>query len=131
YLLKDFKVINSLDDSIIKADWEKLYQVFFNLIENSFESTEPGGYVKIESVTNAGSINLIIKDNGKGIDPEYIEKIFEAFFTSKSSGTGLGLSICKKIIEQHSGTIQVTDSKLGFTVFEITLSIVENHSLKV
>ena len=61
----------------------------------------------------------------------YREKIFEAFFTSKSSGTGLGLSICKKIIEQHSGTIQVTDSKLGFTVFEITLSIVENHSLKV
>ncbi|NOX66137.1 MAG: HAMP domain-containing protein [Chlorobi bacterium] len=124
FLAKKFAIFINMNDFKITADWEKLYQAFLNIVENSFESSQDGGYIKFESTIDMNRAILIVTDNGKGIPQEIKERIFEPFYTSKSSGTGLGLSICQKIIEQHNGTIALLNSEVGQTKFEITLPLV-------
>lgn len=124
FLAKNFSVFINMNHFKITADWEKLYQAFLNIVENSFESSHDGGYIKFESTIDKNRAILIVTDNGKGIPKEIKERIFEPFYTSKSSGTGLGLSICQKIIEQHNGTIALLNSEVGKTTFEITLPLV-------
>ncbi len=125
FLTKNFTIIiNNVDNIRIIADREKLYQVFLNLVENSFESSQDGGYIKFEATIDNDRVVLTITDNGKGIPEEIKDRIFEPFYTSKSSGTGLGLSICQKIIEQHNGSITLLGSEVGQTKFEITLPLV-------
>lgn len=123
YESRGFTVINKIKNFQINGDKEKLYQVFLNLIENAYEASVNKGYVEIENNLENGKSNIIISDNGKGIPVEIKERIFEPFYTTKSSGTGLGLSICKKIIEQHNGTIKLISSEPGETIFEIILPI--------
>ncbi|GBD91034.1 sensor protein kinase WalK [bacterium BMS3Abin04] len=124
FLAKNFSVIINMNDLKISADWGKLYQAFLNIVENSFESSLDNGYVKFESTYSKNRVILTIIDNGRGIPKGKKERIFEPFYTSKSSGTGLGLSICQKIIEQHNGTIALLNSEVGQTIFEITLPLV-------
>ncbi|VAX24397.1 Nitrogen regulation protein NtrB [hydrothermal vent metagenome] len=121
FLTKKFVIFINMDDFKITADWEKLYQAFLNIVENSFESSQDGGYIKFESTIYKNKVVIIVTDNGKGIPQGIRERIFEPFYTSKSSGTGLGLSICQKIIEQHNGAIALLSSEVGRTIFEITL----------
>lgn len=123
YLNNNFNIVINIAELKINADREKLYQVFLNLIENSFDSAGSNGWVKFESKNFNENIIISVSDNGKGISKDYKEKVFEAFFTSKSSGTGLGLSICKKIIEQHGGNIKLSETKGVGTTFEISLPI--------
>jgi PAS domain S-box-containing protein len=121
YESRNFKIVNSVRDFKINADKEKLYRVFLNLIENSFESAFGDGYVLIENKIENNISKIIISDTGKGIPVDIKSRIFEPFYTTKSSGTGLGLSICKKIIEQHNGSIKLVSSEPGKTMFEIIL----------
>jgi two-component system sensor histidine kinase AtoS len=123
YQSKNFEIIANLDDVYINGDSEKLYQVFLNLCENSFNSTAEDGHIEFNSSIEGNMLEIIINDNGKGIPEEYRDKIFEAFFTSRPSGTGLGLSICKKIIEMHGGDIVLVDSDTNGTSFKIELPI--------
>ena len=116
---------NSTDNISVKGDFEKLKQVFLNLILNSFDAIKENG--KIEIYSDIGEdkyLNLYVKDNGSGISNN--EKLFEPFYTTKSQGTGLGLSISQNIIEQHSGTLKLVCSKTGETIFMITLPLLKN-----
>jgi signal transduction histidine kinase len=74
---------------------------------------------------NYGIINIF--DNGSGIPPEIIPKIFDPYFTTKRGGTGLGLSLSKKIIEQHGGSIEVVVNGSGVTEFTIRLPLMEGR----
>jgi signal transduction histidine kinase len=105
------------------ADREKLFQVFLNIIENSFESAKENGLLTIESKTELKNLILRFTDDGNGIPYDLHEKIFEPFYTTKSSGTGLGLAVVQKIIEQHRGRITLKASDLGKTIFEIHLPL--------
>lgn len=98
----------------ITADPSLLKQAFLNIILNACEAVERGGKIQIisEFNENEGNIRLIFADNGKGIDPKDIQKIFDPFYTTKEKGTGLGLSVVYGIISSHKGTIDVK-SKLG------------------
>lgn len=89
----------------LKADRDKLIQVFLNILDNSIGA----GCSRIDITTEKkdGMIRIAIMDDGEGIKKEYIERIFEPFFTTKKDGTGLGLAICKKIIEDHGGDINI------------------------
>jgi PAS domain S-box-containing protein len=116
---KNISLISKTDCIKISADYEKLKQVFLNLIENSIEAVDNNGYIEIRTDINNGELQITIKDNGAGIKNG--EKIFEPFFTSKASGTGLGLSISQKIIEQHSGSLSLISSEPGNTIFRIIL----------
>ncbi len=93
---------------IIKADGEKLRQAFLNIIINALQATPCGGSVIITTAVHHPSYcEIQFSDNGPGLDAVTLKRIFEPFFTTKSDGTGLGLAITRKIIESHSGTLQV------------------------
>jgi two-component system, NtrC family, nitrogen regulation sensor histidine kinase NtrY len=99
------------EDLTISADKNMIDQVIINLIKNaiqSFDETEKEKLIELKAALNEKSRPLIsIKDNGTGIDPEALEKIFIPFFTTKKTGSGIGLSLSRQIMRQHQGTLTV------------------------
>lgn len=120
---KAISLINKVESIKVEFDNEKIKQVLLNLIDNSIESINESGTIELTSSVkiNTNKISIFIKDSGCGINDSL--KIFEPFYTTKSSGTGLGLSISQKIIEQHKGILKLVSSKPGETIFEITLPL--------
>lgn len=94
------------------CDVSSLKQVFLNLILNAVQAMEGVGELWITGQEKNGKIFISVKDSGPGISPTKKDRIFEAFYTTKSDGTGLGLSIVKRIIDSHNGVIRV-ESELG------------------
>ncbi len=102
----------------------KLNQVIMNILTNSVQAMEADrGELFIQTVSSALGIKIIIKDNGKGMQPDVKEHIFDPFFTTKEvgQGTGLGLSISYGIIEKHNGNIDVISEPGKGTEFIISL----------
>ena len=100
---------------IISADKNMIEQVIINLIKNAIQSFEEQPIKNIwltGSTSDKGRPVISVKDNGSGIDPEALEKIFIPFFSTKKAGSGIGLSLSKQIMRQHEGRITV-HSKLG------------------
>jgi signal transduction histidine kinase len=97
----------------ITMDIHKFRRVLDNIMTNAFEVLKPGQSIRIDISRSELGIKVQIRDDGPGISPEIIPRIFDPFFTcGKSKGSGLGLSISKKIVEDHGGTLTV-QSKLG------------------
>ncbi len=122
----DFNIRFALAEPLppVYADKIQLKQVFVNLIQNAIQSFELGNEeINISLHKDHDAIIIIIQDNGPGISPENLEKIFEPYFTTKRKGTGLGLPIVKRIIENHHGTITVKSNLGGGTNIQITLPI--------
>jgi PAS domain S-box-containing protein len=97
----------------LRASRGELLQVFSNVIANSIDALGPGGslHVETQEMTDAGSagIQIVIRDDGSGIEAEHLARIFEPFFTTKERhGTGIGLWVAKQLIEKHGGRIQIT-----------------------
>ena len=98
-----------------------------NIVKNAFDHTEKGNFVWIEWKKSASVVQIIIKDNGSGIQPEDLYHIFKRFYRSRFSKDkqciGLGLPLAKMIVESHNGTIEV-DSTLGAgTTFTLSFLI--------
>jgi nitrogen fixation/metabolism regulation signal transduction histidine kinase len=112
-------------DYIVQADKDLITRVFNNLITNSiqasYETSKPEIVIHVKK--DAASIIVSIKDNGHGISEEQQTKIFEPYFTTKSTGTGLGLAMVKRILENHNATIQIKESSSKGTTMEIQFSI--------
>jgi signal transduction histidine kinase len=112
-------------DCIVQADKDLITRVFNNLITNSiqasYETSKPEIVIHVKK--DAASIIVSIKDNGHGISEEQQTKIFEPYFTTKSTGTGLGLAMVKRILENHNATIQIKESSSKGTTMEIQFSI--------
>jgi len=102
----------------IEADVRSIKQTIVNLLSNAVKFTPPGGEVEISMQTNAGGVNIKVRDTGIGIAPKHLERIFDPFYqidphlARGHEGTGLGLAITKKLIECHGGTISVL-SEMG------------------
>lgn len=134
----EFSLRKPSKSKFIKADAGQMQQVFTNIIKNAAESIEilrqknPDykGEIKIQAKDNKTSLEILIQDNGTGIDKETLEKIFEPYVTTKSNGTGLGLAIVKKIVEDHQGSIIITPNKSGGVTVKITLPLImeKNHN---
>jgi hypothetical protein len=110
----------------VQADCVQMQQVVLNLILNAVEamsSVEAGAReLSISTEQNqTGEILVAVRDSGPGIDPERLERIFEAFYTTKSSGTGMGLSICRSIINAHGGRLWADANEPRGAVFQFTL----------
>ena len=102
---------NKSKDVRIKCDGNQLGRVFLNIIKNSYESSSIKNKIISINIFNENKyVTINVEDNGKGF-PENRDKLFEPYITNKPNGTGLGLAICKKIIEDHSGEINLLDSK--------------------
>lgn len=108
---------------LIQADQEQLSQAFLNLLLNALHAVGEGGKISIGLKQYPGHINITWADNGCGIPPGDMEKIFEPFFSNKRQGTGLGLAIVNQIVENHGGEISVTNRPGGGTVFSIDLPV--------
>jgi signal transduction histidine kinase len=96
----------------LRADAHKLRQVLLNVLLNALQSIEGAGEIEIAAETVPGKLILSVRDNGAGIPPEHLDKVFMPFFTTREKGTGLGLAAAAKIVESHGGNIDV-DSKPG------------------
>jgi PAS domain S-box-containing protein len=123
-------VINRNDLPAITAMPLQMHQLFSNLISNSLKYNEGKPVITISS-RNLDSTppmaEITLGDNGIGFDPQYSNQIFELFKRlhgkSEYSGTGIGLSICKKIVEQHQGTIEASSNKGNGALFTIRLPL--------
>jgi signal transduction histidine kinase len=102
-----------------------LNQVFINLLINAYHACEEGGQLLIKSFYDKNNVTVLIKDNGKGIPQDSLQKIFDPFYTTKDigEGTGLGLSISHGIIEKHQGIISVKSKVDEGTCFTLTFPI--------
>ncbi len=113
----------------MKGDKLRLYQLFFNLIDNAIKYTQEDGSIWISLREKNNSAIVEIRDNGPGIPQEDIDHIFERFYrvqkdrNRKTGGSGLGLSICKLIAESHNGTCTVNSGEGSGTSFVITLPV--------
>jgi len=117
------KTRNSIRDTQIMVDPDRLNQVLLNVYLNALESMDSGGELKIELSSNseADGIDINISDTGCGISPEDLLKIFDPYYTTKSSGTGLGLAIAHNIIETIGGQIVVESHPDQGTTFRIII----------
>ena len=103
-------------DLMVLCDARKLEGVFSNIINNAVQAINGQGEIDILLSSESEFIKIEIKDSGPGISEQNMKKIFEPMFTTKNTGTGLGLVICKSIIEQHGGTISVSNKPTTFTI---------------
>jgi len=116
----------------IQGDRVQLQQVVVNLILNAVEamsSIEAGTRelsIKTEQA-QTGAV-LSVSDSGPGIDAGNLERVFEPFYTTKSSGVGMGLSICRSIIDAHGGRLWAEANKPRGAVFRFTLPVAEKDS---
>lgn len=105
------------NDVQVFCDPQKIEIVFINLILNAIQAIgDKKGKIVIRIKQESNFSIIEIEDSGPGIPKEYYTKIFEPLVTSKQKGTGLGLSTCKNIIEQHGGTISVSNNPTTFTI---------------
>jgi PAS domain S-box-containing protein len=123
----DVSVQTRLADGLlpVHGDRVQLQQVVLNLILNAAEamgSVEAGAReLSISTAQEQTGVRVTVRDCGPGIDPKHLERVFEAFYTTKSSGTGMGLSICRSIIANHGGRLWAEANEPRGAVFQFTL----------
>jgi len=115
----------------ISGHRNQLYQVIYNLVHNAIEATanrttDHDGLVEVRTDYQDNSIVVEVSDNGSGIDPVKMPKIFDAFVTTKRNGTGLGLAICRMIVEGHNGDLSFTSANQRGSVFRVVLPVGSN-----
>ena len=113
-------------NDLLNGSESQLQQAFMNLLLNAVEAMSSNGCLKVrtENEANPGGLSqlrITIRDSGSGILPENLERLFEPFFTTKKNGTGLGLSITRRIVEEHSGAIEVQSETGRGSAFILTL----------
>jgi signal transduction histidine kinase len=109
----------------MQADPLQLKEVFNNILDNACQALDKeSGCINVSAALD-GNKNVIItiEDNGAGIEPEDIKRLFEPFFTRKSKGTGLGLTICNQLVGLHNGRIDVESSLGRGTIVKLTLPV--------
>lgn len=116
----------SPDVPMIRVDRQQLRQVYLNLFTNASDAMPDGGTLTIRtcvSQTPQGAVSIEIADSGVGIEPENLPKVLEPFFTTKpeGEGTGLGLAICRRIVQEHHGTLNITSEVGRGTTISIAL----------
>jgi signal transduction histidine kinase len=91
----------------LHLDRQQMQQALLSLLLNALQATPPGGAVQVTAEARSEEVRITIADQGSGIAPELLERIFDPYFTTKPEGTGLGLPIALRIIQAHDGTLDV------------------------
>jgi PAS domain S-box-containing protein len=111
---------------LVMAERVQLQQVLLNLITNAIEAmssvTDRARVLSVSSMAcEADQVLITLKDSGTGIDPAHMDRIFDAFFTTKDRGMGMGLSICRSIVESHGGQLWAAPQSPYGTIFHLKL----------
>lgn len=109
----------------VMADRDQMVQVLTNLVQNGLDAAsavrpDPRVMVTIDSPVE-GKVRIVVRDNGPGVPPEILPRLFEPYATSKEKGTGLGLAIVHRMVFEHGGEIMYREATKGGAVFEILL----------
>jgi two-component system, chemotaxis family, CheB/CheR fusion protein len=135
---KGVEITSSFDteSQIVLGEYVRLQQVIWNLLDNAIKFTPKGGAVDVRLQSLGDKAEVMIRDTGEGIVPEFLPHIFERFQQADTSarrphgGLGLGLSIARKLVNLHSGDIQATsEGRNKGTTFTITLPLVEKSKV--
>lgn len=102
---------------------DRIVQLLLNLMKNAIQAMPDGGLLAIGLQLKGGYVNISVRDNGAGIPQEHLHRIFEPFWTSKAQGTGLGLALCRKVAEEHGGSITVESTAGTGTEFVVSLPV--------
>lgn len=116
-------------DHFINCVADQIKQVFINISMNAIEAMQPhGGRVSVKIITaeDRSKVGVAFQDNGPGIPDEALSRLFEPFYTTKTSGLGLGLSICFELIQRHKGKITVDSTLNQGTIFTVWLPLIKN-----
>jgi signal transduction histidine kinase len=120
---------NYIGGPTVRADADKLRQVFTNVIDNAIDAMEShAGERRLEfGIVNLhpGTASVVIRDNGCGIAEDKLAKIFNPFYTTKKNGTGLGMGIAKKVMDAHSGRIEVQSEPGTGTEFRLAVPLAD------
>lgn len=119
-------VVRASDDlPQVMVDCVQIQQVITNLVTNSCDAMQDlptcGRSIEISCLRDGGFVVVKVEDAGPGLDNDLRDRLFDAFFTSKSEGMGLGLAICRDIVTAHGGSIGASNSPTGGAVFQFTL----------
>jgi C4-dicarboxylate-specific signal transduction histidine kinase len=129
--LHKLKITTNLAPELPEAQGDpvQLQQVLINLILNGVQAMNAmpstGELIISTSLVDKGEMKVSVTDSGPGIDEEFAERIFDAFFTTKREGMGMGLSICRSILNAHGGRIWMQPRAEGGTIFSFSLPIKE------
>jgi signal transduction histidine kinase len=99
------------DLPLLQLDRDQIKQAFYNVIKNSFEAMKRRGILRIRTDMNDTHVLISFIDTGGGMSPENLSRVFEPYFTTKSSGTGLGLLIVRRIVREHGGELSIESSQ--------------------
>jgi len=113
---------------LIRADRVRLQQVILNLIVNAVEAMSGVGEGSRELLirtdkNTSNSVLVTLRDSGPGLDPNAVDRLFQAFYTTKAEGMGMGLAICRSIVEAHGGRMWAGVNEPGGAVFQFTLPL--------
>jgi signal transduction histidine kinase len=106
----------------VRADEHQLKQVILNVIQNALQACTSKDCVSVELTADQGQVTLCITDTGCGMSPPELARVYQPYFTTKSTGTGLGLAVSKRIIQEHGGGIYITSTVGQGTTVSIQLS---------
>lgn len=115
YLHNNCQIVLNLEELCIEGDYDKLKQLFINLLKNSMEAN--ASLIELTLKNRQNNIQIIIEDNGIGMDRNQIN----AKLSTKEHGTGIGLAFCKEVIKQHDGNIKISSSKGKGTKILLTI----------
>ncbi|MDD4768088.1 MAG: PAS domain S-box protein [Desulfotomaculaceae bacterium] len=107
---------------------KEMHQMILNLVRNGLQAMVPGGTLVVKTFAGADGVIMAVKDQGKGIEPEVLEKIGTPFFTTKDTGTGLGLAVCYSIAARHNARIEIDTGSAG-TIFSVRFNGHKKHDL--
>ncbi|MBV1777121.1 PAS domain-containing protein [Burkholderiaceae bacterium DAT-1] len=126
-------ILNDLPDIQVFGDWNKLQQAVMNVIVNALKYSPSGGSIHIRSWIEGDICSIEVKDQGIGMSPAHLERVFERFFRADASGnipgTGLGMCLVKEIIELHRGSVRVSSALGEGTVVCLTLPVCKLSSV--
>ncbi|WNM59137.1 ATP-binding protein [Candidatus Nitrospira allomarina] len=116
------EVLKKVPARLAQVRWDevKMQHVFLCIFKNAIEAMSPGGHLRVEVMLTRArkpELQIIIANDGVPIPAEFVDKVFEPYFTTKRSGTGLGLATVKKVVEEHQGQISIaSEPEKGTTV---------------
>jgi signal transduction histidine kinase len=99
------------DLPLLEIDRDQMKQAFYNVIKNSFEAMKSRGILRIRTDMDESHVIVRFSDTGGGISAENLSRVFEPYFTTKTSGTGLGLLIVRRIVREHGGELSIESSE--------------------
>jgi len=109
--------------SVVVIDREKMRQAIVNLLQNALHASPDGAEVKLQARCRPQTLEISVADEGEGIPPDLLDRIYLPFFTTRPQGTGLGLAIVRRIISDHGGQISAESTVGKGTIFRIEIPI--------